>query len=75
MNCAAVRDVLPEFALGVAPGEDADAVELHVETFNLFNWVNFGFPARNVSNLGTLGKITTSLGDPREMQFAVKFFF
>jgi hypothetical protein len=50
-------------------------VELHVETFNLFNWVNFGFPARNVSNLGTLGKITTSLGEPREMQFAAKFFF
>jgi predicted anti-sigma-YlaC factor YlaD len=32
VNCAAVRDVLPEFALGVAPSEDADAVELHVET-------------------------------------------
>ena len=32
MNCAAVRDVLPEFALGVAPGDDANAVELHVET-------------------------------------------
>jgi len=32
VNCAAVRDVLPEFALGVAPGADADAVELHVET-------------------------------------------
>jgi len=32
VNCAAVRDVLPEFALGVAPSEDANAVELHVET-------------------------------------------
>ena len=32
MNCAAVRDVLPEFALGVAPTDDANAVELHVET-------------------------------------------
>lgn len=31
MNCAAVRDVLPEFALGVAPVEDGNAVELHVE--------------------------------------------
>jgi carboxypeptidase family protein/TonB-dependent receptor-like protein len=54
---------------------DTRRLELHIETFNLFNWVNFGFPARNVSNLGTLGRITTSLGDPREMQFAVKFFF
>jgi predicted anti-sigma-YlaC factor YlaD len=32
VNCAAVRDVLPEFALGVALGNDANAVELHVET-------------------------------------------
>jgi len=32
VNCATVRDVLPEFALGVAPGDDANAVELHVET-------------------------------------------
>ncbi len=27
-------------------------LELRVETFNLFNWVNYGFPAANVSNLG-----------------------
>ena len=32
MNCAAVRGVLPEFALGVAPADDANAIELHVET-------------------------------------------
>jgi len=32
VNCSTARDVLPEFALGVAPGEDADQVELHVET-------------------------------------------
>ena len=50
-------------------------VELRVETFNLFNWVNLGFPARNISNLGTFGKITSTLGDPREMQFAAKFYF
>jgi hypothetical protein len=40
-------------------------VELRLETFNLFNWVNYGFPASNVSNQGTLGTITSSLGDPR----------
>jgi hypothetical protein len=50
-------------------------VELRVETFNLFNWVNYGFPASNVSNQGTLGTITSSLGDPREMQLAIKFYF
>ncbi len=50
-------------------------MELRLETFNLFNWVNYGFPAANVSNQGTLGTITSSLGDPREMQLAVKFYF
>jgi hypothetical protein len=65
MNLAVFRSVL----------FDTRRLELHIETFNLFNWVNWGFPARNVSNAGTLGKITSTLGDPREMQFAVKFFF
>ncbi len=50
-------------------------VELRVETFNLFNWVNFGFPAANVSNLNTFGTITSSRGDQREIQVAVKFYF
>ena len=26
-----------------------------LEIFNLFNWVNYGFPAANVSNPGTFG--------------------
>ncbi len=50
-------------------------LELRVETFNLFNWVNYGFPAANVSNQGTFGTITSTLGDPREMQLAIKFYF
>ena len=45
------------------------------ETFNLFNWVNFGFPASSVSNLNTFGRITSTLGDQREIQLAVKFYF
>ncbi len=32
MNCTAVRDALPEFALGVAPEDDTSSIELHVET-------------------------------------------
>ncbi len=50
-------------------------LELRLETFNLFNWVNYGFPAANVGNAGTFGSITSTLGDPREMQLAVKFYF
>lgn len=49
--------------------------ELRIETFNLFNWVNYGFPAANISNLGTFGRITSSLGDQREIQLALKFYF
>lgn len=50
-------------------------LEFRLETFNLFNWVNFGFPAANVSNLNTFGTITSSRGDQREVQLAVKFYF
>ena len=50
-------------------------LELRAEVFNLFNWVNYGFPAANVGNAGTFGRITSTLGDPREMQLAVKFYF
>jgi hypothetical protein len=32
MNCATVRDVLPEFALGVTPDHEQADVELHIET-------------------------------------------
>ena len=32
MNCTAVRDALPEFALGVAAEDDTSTIELHVET-------------------------------------------
>jgi hypothetical protein len=50
-------------------------IELRIETFNLFNWVNYGFPGSNVSNLNTFGRISSTLGDPREIQLAVKFYF
>lgn len=53
----------------------ARRAEVRVETFNLFNWVNYGFPAANISNLGTFGKITSSIGDQREIQLALKFYF
>ena len=49
--------------------------EFRIETFNLFNWVNYGFPAANISNLGTFGRITSSVGDQRELQLALKFYF
>jgi hypothetical protein len=50
-------------------------LEFRVEAFNLFNWVNYGFPGANVSNANSFGIISTSRLDPREVQLAVKFYF
>lgn len=50
-------------------------IEFRAEAFNVFNWVNYGFPGSSVANQGTFGRITSSLGDPREMQFAIKLYF
>jgi hypothetical protein len=49
-------------------------LELRIETFNLLNNFNWGTPVVNY-NSGTFGRITTQTGDPRIMQFAVKYGF
>ncbi|MEP6913295.1 MAG: TonB-dependent receptor [bacterium] len=50
------------------------ALELRWEMFNMFNTPQFGLPERNI-NSSAAGKITTLSGDPRLMQFALKFNF
>jgi hypothetical protein len=57
------------------PIGDVRRLELRLEGFNVFNWTNYDFPAASVSNLATFGRITSTLGDPREIQLAVKFYF
>ena len=49
-------------------------LELRVEAFNLLNNFNWGNPQTNY-DVGTFGRITTTGGDPRIMQFAVKYGF
>jgi hypothetical protein len=49
-------------------------VELRFETFNLFNTFNWGDPVTNF-NSGSFGRITTQAGDPRILQFGVKYDF
>jgi len=44
------------------------------DAFNLFNTPAFGFPNANIGSL-TAGKITSTLGDNRDLQFALKFEF
>ena len=57
------------------PLPDARRLEFRIEAFNVFNWTNYDFPAASVSTPATFGRITSTLGDPREIQLAAKFYF
>ena len=52
----------------------AQNLELRVEAFNLLNNFNWGNPITNL-NSGNFGRIQTKAGDPRIMQFGVKYAF
>ena len=69
---------LTNFDIGVARtfdyfGEDRH-LELRWEVFNMFNTPQFGLPERNIQS-GSAGRISSLAGDPRVMQFALKFNF
>jgi hypothetical protein len=49
-------------------------LELRIEVFNLLNNFNWGTPNTNL-DAGTFGRITTQQGDPRIMQFGLKYAF
>ena len=49
-------------------------VEIRVEAFNLFNNVNWANPNVTLDS-STAGRITNTTGDPRIMQFALKYVF
>jgi hypothetical protein len=49
-------------------------VELRLEVFDLFNTFNWGQPNNNFAS-GMFGRITTLTGDPRIMQFGIKYGF
>ncbi len=50
-------------------------MEFRIEAFNVLDWTNYGIPGASVANQATFGRITSSLGTPREMQFAIKFYY
>ena len=58
----------------VVAGGGARRLEFRVESFNLFNHFNWGDPLANF-NAGTFGRITTQAGEPRVMQFGIKYDF
>src|SRR6266566_2665455 len=69
---------LSDFDLGISRAFDyfgeGRSLEFRWEAFNLFNTPYFGLPTNNV-NSGSFGKITSLAGDPRVMQFALRFAF
>ena len=50
-------------------------VEFRIEGFNVLDWTNYALPGRSVSAPATFGVITGTVGTPREMQFAIKFYY
>jgi len=49
-------------------------LELRFESFNVLNHFNWGNPVTNF-NSGAFGRITTQAGDPRILQFGIKYSF
>jgi hypothetical protein len=49
-------------------------LELRLESFNLLNHFNWGNPGSNF-NAGTFGRINSQAGDPRIIQFGIKYDF
>jgi hypothetical protein len=58
----------------LVPVVSTHTLELRVEVFNLLNNFNWGNPNLNYS-AGTFGRITTLGGDPRILQFGLKYAF
>ena len=58
----------------LVPVSGRQNLELRLEAFNLFNNFNWANPAVNY-DAGTFGQITSMAGDPRILQFGVKYGF
>jgi hypothetical protein len=52
-------------------------LEFRSEFFNAFNHANFTNPNANIAaaSIGSFGKVTSTVTDPREIQFALKLYF
>jgi hypothetical protein len=58
----------------LVPFATSQNVELRLEAFNLLNNFNWGNPGTNL-NLATFGRIQSISGEPRILQFGVKYGF
>ena len=53
---------------------DRIKLQFRAEAFNLLNTPQFGFPNANIGS-PTAGRITSTVGDNRQLQFALKLDF
>jgi len=54
---------------------NAQSLELRLEAFNAFNWIQWGLPA-TAFNAATFGQITSVVpGSPRVLQLGLKYSF
>lgn len=58
----------------LVPFGTAQSLELRLEAFNLLNHFNWGTPGTNF-NAATFGRIQTIAGEPRILQFGIKYGF
>ncbi|MGC4053475.1 MAG: hypothetical protein QM757_29590 [Paludibaculum sp.] len=54
--------------------KDQIRFELRAEAFNIFNHPQFGQPNASIGN-AQVGQITSTVGNPRQLQLALRFQF
>jgi hypothetical protein len=50
-------------------------LDFRAEAFNALNFVSWGAPARDITNPGQFGQITGQIGNPRNIQLGLKYYF
>ena len=63
--------VIKRFAL---PWESM-GLDFRAEMFNLFNHAQFGLPAADINALGQFGRVSSTVNNPRLVQFGLKLTF
>ena len=53
---------------------DQTRFEFRAEAFNVFNHPQFGLPNANIGN-AQVGQITSTVGNPRQLQMGLRFQF
>jgi len=59
----------------VMPYSEQHSLQFRWETFNIGNWVRFNNPNLSLGAAGNWGKYQTTLNQPRQMQFALRYEF